>query len=110
MHRLEAKEEYARALRAGQKEAKELLAAGKNPNPAGLDQLLPPKAQDSYKELGILDIPIDQIVGTKSAGRISAFRAGFMPLLPLESEFGLKWVDLCVHHMGDEGIKDPILC
>lgn len=110
MHRMEAKEEYARALRAGQKEVKELLAAGKNPNPAVLDQILPPKAQDSYKELGILDIPIDQIVGTKSAGRISAFSAGFMPLLPLESEFGLKWVDLCVHHMGDEGIQDPILC
>ncbi len=110
MSRLEAKEEYLRALRAGQKEVKELLAAGKNPNPAVLDQILPPNGQETYQEVGLLDIPIDQIVGTKSAGRISAFSAGFLPLLPLESEFGMKWTALCVHHMGDEGIQDPILC
>ncbi len=110
MSRLEAKEEYIRALRAGQKEAKELLAAGKNPNPAVLDQILPLNGQETYQEVGLLDIPIDQIVGTKSAGRISAFSAGFLPLLPLESEFGMKWTALCVHHMGDEGIQDPILC
>ena len=110
MHRLEAKEEYARALRAGQKEAKELLAAGKDPNPAVLDQILPSNVQETYQEVGLLEIPLDQIVGTKSAGRISAFSASFLPLLPLESEFAMKWVELCVHHMGDEGIKDPILC
>lgn len=110
MYRLEAKEEYARALRAGQKEAKELLAAGKDPNPAVLDQILPSNLQESYQEVGLLEIPIDQIVGTKSAGRISAFSASFLPLLPPESEFALKWVQLCVHHMGDEGIQDPILC
>ncbi len=110
MHRLEAKEEYAHALRAGQKEVKELLAAGKNPNPAVLDQILPSNLQETYQEVGLLEIPINQIVGTKSAGRISAFSAGFLPLLPIESEFAMKWVELCVHHMGDEGIKDPVLC
>ena len=37
---LEAKEEYASALRQGQKEYKEMLAAGKSPHPAVLDDLL----------------------------------------------------------------------
>jgi len=110
MYRQEAKEEYARALRAGQKEAKELLAAGKNPNPAVLDDILPPKTLDTYQEVGLLEIPIRLIVGTKSAGRISAFSASFLPLLPQDSEFATKWVDLCVYHMGDEGIREPILC
>ena len=110
MYRLEAKEEYARALRAGQKEVRERLIAGKDPNPAVLDDILPTGILDTYQDLGLLEIPIDQIVGTKSAGRISAFSAGFFPLLPPESEFALKWVDLCVHHMGEEGIRDPILC
>ena len=58
----------------------------------------------------MMESPISLIVGTKSAGRISAFSAGFLPLLPMDSEFGLKWVELCVHHMGDEGIREPILC
>lgn len=110
MSRVTAKEEYARALRAGQKEVKDLLAAGKNPNPEVLDQILPSSAQENLEEVGLVDIPIDQIVGTKSAGRITAFSATFLPLLPLESEFGMKWVNLCVHHMGDQGIRDPIEC
>lgn len=110
MSRAEAKEEYARALRAGQKEVKDLLAAGKNPNPEVLDHILPQSAQDMIEEVGLVDIPIDQIAGTKSAGRITAFSATFLPLLPAESEFALKWVNLCVHHMGDEGIRDPIEC
>ena len=110
MHRLEAKEEYARALRAGQREAKERLAAGKDPHPAVLDAILTPSMRDTYQEVGVLDIPINQIVGTKSVGRVSAFSASFMPLLPPESEFAMKWVGLCVHHMGEEGIHDPILC
>ena len=110
MYRQEAKEEYARALRAGQKEVKELQAVGKNPNPAVLDDILPPNTLDTYQEVGMMEIPISQIVGTKSAGRISAFSASFFPLLPMDSEFGLKWVDLCVYHMGDEGIREPILC
>lgn len=110
MSRVAAKEEYARAMRAGQKEVKDLLAAGKNPNPEVLDQILPPSAQEIQEEVGLVDIPIDQIVGTKSAGRITAFSATFLPLLPIDSEFGLKWVNLCLHHMGEEGIRDPIVC
>lgn len=110
MYRQEAKEEYTRALRAGQKEVKELLSAGKHPNPLVLDNILPPDTFETYQEVGLMEIPIDLIVGTKTAGRTSAFSAGFLPLLGTESEFAQKWVDLCVYHMGDEGIRDPILC
>ena len=110
MYRLEAREEYARALRAGQKEVKELLAAGKAPNPAVLDTLLPAGVLETYQEVGLLDIPIYMIAGVKSAGRVNAFSASFLPLLPDDSEFAMKWVDLCAYHMGEEGIHDPILC
>ena len=110
MYRQEAKEEYARALRAGQKEVKELLGAGKNPHPLVLDEILPSELGDCYQEVGVLDIPLDMVVGTKSAGRISAFSAGFLPLLSADSEFALKWVELCVYHIGEVGIREPILC
>lgn len=107
----EATEEYRAALRQGQKHYKELVAAGKDPYPAVLDDILPGKLADQQtQDVGLVDIPADHIVGTKSAGRITAFTAGFLPLLSPGSEFGVKWIRLCDAHLGDQGIRDPIQC
>ncbi len=106
----EAVEEYALAVKQGQKEVKELTAQGKNPNPAVLDEILGETAFDTAKNLGLVDIPIERIVGTKSAGRITAFSASFLPLLGQDTEFALKWKNLCAAHLGNEGIQQPIEC
>ncbi len=103
-------EEYDLALKAGQKEAKELTAAGKNPNPVVLDEILPEGTPDTAQEVGLLEIPSHRIVGVKSAGRITAFTASFNPLLDRNSEFAFKWIALCDAHLGDTGIRDPIEC
>ena len=103
-----AKEEYALALRMGQKETKELAAAEKECHPAVLDELLA-DGVPSVRDLGLLEIPAERIVGTKSAGRITAFSPSFRPLLASSSEFATKWVALCAAHL-DEGIRDPIVC
>lgn len=105
-----AVEEYGQALRQGQKEYKELLAAGKSPYPVVLDELLPENASETVVDVGLVDIPVERIVGVKSAGRITAFTASFLPLLEVKSEFGNKWVNLCAAHLGDTGITDPIVC
>ena len=105
-----ATEEYLLALKKGQKVYRERLMAGLPPYPAVLDEILPPDSPTVTKELGILEIPAERIIGTKSAGRITAFNAEFQPLLEPESEFGLKWINLCAHHLGETGITDPIVC
>lgn len=110
MNRTEAFDEYARALRAGQREYKELLNAKREPYPAVLDDILSDITTETTQNVGLVEIPADQIVGTKSAGRISAFSAGFLPLLDADSEFAGKWVTLCMANMSDEGIRDPIVC
>lgn len=110
MNRIEAIEEYNRALKAGQREYKELVSAGKDPYPAVLDELLTDTTTDVTQNVGLVEIPIDQVVGTKSAGRISAFTAGFLPLLDEETEFANKWVALCVANLSDEGIREPVVC
>lgn len=110
MNRTEALDEYARALRAGQREYKDLLSAKQEPYPAVLDDILTDITTETTQNVGLVEIPTDQIVGTKSAGRISAFTAGFLPLLDAESEFAGKWVALCMANMSDEGIRDPIVC
>lgn len=109
MYQQQAQEEYAQALRLGQREYKALLAAGKDPYPQVLDHLLADHSPDAIVDLGIIEIPTDQIVGTKSAGRTAAFSAGFFPLLGPNSEFATKWINLCHAHLS-EGIRDPILC
>ena len=105
-----ALDEYAQALRLGQKEYRELLMAGKEPHPAVLDEILPELATESVYNVGLVDIPTERIVGTKTAGRITAFTATFRPLLDAKSEFGMKWISLCKAHLGDTGITDPIDC
>ncbi|MBQ2928445.1 MAG: BMP family ABC transporter substrate-binding protein [Oscillospiraceae bacterium] len=105
-----ALDEYAQALRQGQKEYRELLMAGKNPHPAVLDEILPEVSGYAVLDMGLVDIPAERIVGTKTAGRITAFTASFRPLLEQKTEFGIKWVNLCTAHLGETGISDPIEC
>ena len=105
----EVKEEYARALKMAQKEQKELAARDMDVNPAVLDDILDENQSLTVVDMGLIDIPAERIVGTKSAGRISAFTPSFLPLLKAETEFAGKWVMLCMAHL-EEGIRDPILC
>ena len=57
--------------------------------------------------LGIVQIPLDRIVGTSNVGRTYAFANNFMPLLDYKTEFGAKWSALCDSQI-EEGIRDPI--
>ena len=105
-----ALDEYSHALRLGQKEYRELTMAGKSPHPAVLDEILPELSTETVLPIGVVDIPTERIVGTKTAGRITAFTASFRPLLEAKSEFGIKWIQLCDAHLSDTGITDPIEC
>ena len=104
------KEEYVKAMHLGQKEFRELTAAGKDPHPAALEALLPELSRCAVTELPVQEIPVDRIAGMRSAGRVSAFSAGFYPLLDADSEFASKWIRLCEAHLSDTGIRDPIDC
>ena len=57
--------------------------------------------------LGLVQIPIDQIVGTRYEGRSNAFSGNFMPILNEDTEFARKWAALSSSHE-EEGIRDPI--
>ena len=110
MNRTEALDEYARALRTGQREYKELVSAGRNPYPAVLDEILTDISTEATQTVGLVEVPVDQIIGTRTGGRIWAFTAGFFPLLDADSEFANKWVTLCIANLSDEGIREPIVC
>jgi len=110
MDLLEAREEYLKARRLAQKEVRELRSQGRETEPKVLDAILGETYTAATQEIGVVNIPVERIVGTKTAGRISAFSPGFLPLLDDETEFAQKWMHLCADHMSDEGIRNPILC
>ena len=107
---LAVREEYLTALKEGQKEQAKLAALGKDPGPAVLEELLPDMGKLTVQELKSQEIPMDRIAGTRTRGRTSALTAGFLPLLPEDSEFAQKWMNLCEANLSETGIRDPILC
>ena len=104
------REEYLAALKEGQKEYAKLTDLGKDPGPAVLEELLPEVGKLTVQELKSQEIPMDRIVGTRTRGRTSALTASFLPLLPAESEFATKWMNLCEANLSETGIRDAILC
>lgn len=96
----EANSEYDKAYKLGKKEDLPMIV---------LDDILKFKNIQAPKEvpLGLVQIPMNQIVGTKTAGRGSAFSQSFYPLIKAPSEFSTKWTSLYRAHV-NEGIRDPI--
>ena len=82
--------------------------AGESPTLEVLDDIL--HTTKSYREvsLGLVQIPLAQVVGTKTAGRSNSFSSNFMPILDPNSEFASKWMTLSTAQQ-EEGITDPII-
>ena len=100
--------DYSGALRLGRKQYQTAVMKGEYPYLPVLDEILANADVVSEVNLGIIDVPLDRIVGTKTQGRTQAFAGNFMPLLGEKTEFGAKWAYLYDHQI-DEGIHDPIV-
>lgn len=99
--------DYIQAAKLGKKDYQSKLMEGKSPTLQVLDDIL--HATKNYHEvsLGLVEIPLEQIVGTKTTGRSNSFSSNFMPILDSSSEFATKWIRLCASQQ-EEGIKEPI--
>lgn len=98
---------YKEALKLGQKEYRAKTAKGESPYLPALDELIPPEKAMGGTRLGVIQIPLSHIVGTKTSGRMNSFAANFMPLLGEDTEFADKWETLCRSHLS-EGIRDSV--
>lgn len=99
--------DYEKAYKSGRKNYQFKVLQQKEPTLQVLDDILPPKGSYSEVPLGLVNIPIDQIVGTKTNARSNAFASNFMPILDADTEFAHKWISLSNSHL-EEGIRDPI--
>ncbi len=100
--------DYIGALRQGRKQYQNAVSKGEYPYLPVLDEILANTEIASEVSLGVIDVPLEKIVGTKTQGRTQAFAANFMPLLGEKTEFGAKWAFLYDHQI-EEGIHDPIV-
>lgn len=103
-----ATSDYTTALKHGIRSYQNALSKGIYPYLPALDDIISYTEISAQVSLGLMDIPLSKIVGTKTAGRTNAFSYDFMPLLADNSEFGHKWASLYDHQV-DDGIRDPIV-
>lgn len=103
-----AVEDYSAARKLAQKASRAAVSNGEYPYLPALDEFVTREDLCGEQPLGIIDIPLDKIAGTKTSGRKNSFANNFMPLLREGTEFAAKWSSLYDAQM-EEGIRDPIL-
>ena len=99
-----ALEEYHKANGKAKRYFRNCVSKGIYPYLQVLDDILENTDIISTVDLGVVSIPADQIVGTRTEGRKTAFARNFMPLLGENTEFARKWETLCNAHL-QEGIR-----
>ena len=100
-------DEYLSALRLGKKEYKARSAAGEYPYLPALESMVPDLDMLVQQPLGMMEIPVELIVGTKMEARQNSFAPGFLPLLEPDSEFAFKWSNLYRTQIR-EGFREPV--
>ena len=98
---------YEKARKLGIKVYKKNISQGRYPYLPVLDDIINKDDITSEVSMGLVDIPLDRIVGTSTVGRTQAFASNFMPLMDSNTEFGAKWSALSDAHLS-EGIRDAI--
>lgn len=100
-------EEYKKARRAGLKAFREAGGKGQYPYLPALDEMLAHTKTAGRIPIGVFEIPLSRVTGTKTAARSESFACNFMPILSEKTEFSSKWEQLYTAQL-NEGIRDPI--
>ncbi len=100
-------EDYLKARKLGEKEYRRALQKGHYPYLPALDYMLGNEILQRESRVGVMEIPVSMIAGTRTQGRQNAFASNFMPLLAENTEFGMKWSNLYEAQM-KEGFRDAI--
>ena len=103
----EARVNYGKALRQGQREFGARTARGKRGTLAALDELTSQARIVAYMKQPQREVSMSRVVGTFTSARANSFAANFMPLHPENSEFASKWINLYSIHI-IEGLRDAI--
>lgn len=98
---------YEKAHRLAEACYEKDISLQRNPYLPVLDNILNGVTIKKESRPVIREIPLKQVVGTRTEGRTQAFASNFMPLLKANTEFADKWSVLYKAQM-EEGIREPV--
>lgn len=75
-----------------------------------LADVLEGEATAGKVELGVCEIPVDQIVGIATETGKENYTSDFLPVPAAGSDFAEAWCNLYVEFLSDEGLTDPVKC
>ena len=87
-------EDYTQAKKLGEAAVKAAAKNGESPFLPVLEEEEGVKNALGEAYVGLMELPLDFIVGNKEASRNNAFANNFMPLLDEKTEFAQKWASL----------------
>ena len=100
-------DDYKKARKLAQRQSRRASTKGESPYLKVLDTILEKQETAGNQYLGMMEIPLSLVIGTKETGRSIAFSPDFLPLLDETSEFATKWLSLFQSQM-EEGLRDPV--
>lgn len=93
-----------------QKEARKAEKMGLEGCPKELKYQLENKKIANTVELGTVEIPVNQIVGTAVFDEKNLYSPNFLPIYSTNSPFAEQWCQLYMDYLSDEGWDAPIRC
>ena len=101
-------EDYRKACKRGRREVSDAVAHGRYPYLPALDDLLGDGRGGGEVPVGVREIPMELVVGTKTRARANVFSYSFLPIADADTEFAAKWSRL-YDAQESEGIRDPVV-
>lgn len=107
MNQIELEDVYEQAQKSAKQSWNTMLNKGEIGYLPSLDGIVQSGDILSEVSLGLVEIPINKIIGTYTHSRSVSFAHNFMPLMNIDTEFANKWMHLYDAHVED-GIRDPL--
>ena len=84
--------DYEKARKDGERAYRRAVMSGQYPYLPALDSMGQDIDRLAVRDLGVEEVPISMIAGTRTVGRQNAFACNFMPITEPGSEFAWKWL------------------
>lgn len=106
----EARDLYTRVHAQARKMVNDFQKVSADPYLGDMDNEVDDSTIERKEDLGVIDIPVRQIVGAASSYPVMEYTFDFKPLSAPDSEYAEDWCKYYQTHLSVRGLSDPIEC
>lgn len=103
-------ERYSESQNRARRAVRKSVSNGADNALPSLDAVLDREKIAGEVELGVYEIPVNQIVGIASDSEKECYTSDFLPLPSVKTGFAEKWCNLYMEYLSDRGLVEPIRC